>query len=153
MLIRAQNDIENLRQGQSDEASKWSRDLEAREKEIEKLKTLVNSLEKRLKDSDSQLLKSFNELQCSFSQQVKDIQTLQQDNTELEKTKEQLIARNRQLESDIKALRKESQNKEPPKTPARREYNEISSASFLVSSQNRHMCTLMALLIISVKSN
>lgn len=135
LLIRAQKDIENLRQGQSNEVSKWTRDLESKDKEAERLKMLIHTLEKKLKDAEAQSHDALEELKRSSSLQQKDLLQLQEEYRESQKLKEQITLKYRQLENEFRLLKKEYSRKDTSRNSNHPEYTEVPSATFLVSEQ------------------
>ena len=135
LLIQAQKDIENLRQGQTTEASKWTRDLDSKDKEVERLNMLIHTLEKRLKDAESQSNGALAELQRSYSKQQKELFVVREECQDSEKQREQLLAKNRQLEAEIRILKKELSKKDKQsRNSAKPEYDEVHNAAFLVST-------------------
>lgn len=111
MLINAQRDIENLRQGVTDQITFKSDEINKREKESERLRAQVASLEADMKDSQREAQAVISELQKTSEKLEDDVRQLHLAMDNSHKTRDQLLARNKQLEADMKALRREFNRK------------------------------------------
>ena len=107
LLIQAQKDIEKLRQCQVEEISRKNRELENKGKEVERLKTSITCLEKRLKDADNNSNTNLLELRRENEKLQKEVTSLHGNLAENERLRDQVAARNKQLESEIRSLKKE----------------------------------------------
>lgn len=105
LLIKARNDIEKLRTAHSGEISKISRDTGDKSKEIDRLKDIIRNLEYSISEKQ-QKLSSANDLNKHIDALQKEIHKLKEQYKNSEKVREHVIVKNKQLEGEIKNLRK-----------------------------------------------
>ena len=136
LLIQAQQDIERLREGQGDMLRK-GKEVDTKNKEIEKLKGQVQDLEKKVKDSSTQNSDTISKLQKSLDLQHKELTKLQQNVIESENIKEELTLKNKNLESEIRSLKKELNKKndraQRNSASSRQDFANLASSTILVS--------------------
>ncbi|XP_013416489.1 protein FAM184A [Lingula anatina] len=107
MLINAQKDIENLRQGVTDDLNSKKDELILKEREIENLKRTVGNMERKMKEKERETEDIVAELEETNSKLLKEIERLRELLEESSESKEALTIRNKQLESDYRNLKKE----------------------------------------------
>ena len=110
MLITAQQDIERLRNGQSDDASRLSAEVTSKSREIDKLKSTIKSLEQNLNDKQHKL-SNLNSLDKTNEGLRKDLEHYKEDLKATEKLKEQVLVRNKALENELRQLKREFQRR------------------------------------------
>ncbi|XP_076465692.1 uncharacterized protein LOC143297303 [Babylonia areolata] len=111
MLIRAQQDIENLRRGVTDQMSSQSEEVARRDRDMDRLKKQIQYLEHRLRSRDQESGDAIRDLEQSRDSLERELRQVQGSLEESSKAREQLMARNRQLEADLKALKRELNRK------------------------------------------
>lgn len=111
ILIRNQRDIENLRQGASQQQSSLQDELCKRDREIERLKKLVTQLERSLKECNKESSEVIKELQISNDALDKEVRQVHLALEDSHRTREHLLVRNKQLEEDIKNMRRDFNRK------------------------------------------
>ncbi|GFO42044.1 protein fam184a-like [Plakobranchus ocellatus] len=128
LLINAQRDIENLRQGVTDQLSFKSDEISQKQKEAERLRAQVAALETELKDSQRDAQAFIAELQKTSEKLEGDVRQLHLAMENSHKTRDQLLMRNKQLEADMKSLKREFNKKATEsrsiRTPQSQEMNE-----------------------------
>ena len=143
LLIQAQNDIEKLRGGENDELSRKSRELHAKAQEVDALGRKLHTLEFAVKDRDA-LVGANSELTDKLNKSQQELSELKESLEGLASYKDELAAKNRQLESDVKHLKREMVKREKHSakpSPARQEYKDMASAGFMVSYIHNRICS------------
>lgn len=107
LLIKAQKDIEALHQVHADTLAQSKSKIESKVLEMSKLKSHISGLEKRLKESDSQSSGMILDLQKAQNRIQRELNQVKDTNQDLEKLKEQLVLRTKQLEAENRQLKKE----------------------------------------------
>ncbi|XP_025078200.1 spindle pole body component 110-like isoform X2 [Pomacea canaliculata] len=107
MLIHAQRDIEKLRQSVADQLTGRAGEIARREQEMDRLHKQVAGLEQTLRDVRKDSGEALRDLQRSNDKLEKDVLQLHTSLDENQRGREQLAARNKQLEMDIKALKRD----------------------------------------------
>ncbi|XP_064609906.1 protein FAM184A-like [Liolophura sinensis] len=107
LLIQTQKDVEKLRQSAMEDSSSKTSELQAKDQEISKLKKANVTLEKRVKEQQAQEEARAVEFTMKTDRLTRDITQLQELLEETHRVKENVITKNRQLEADLKQLRKD----------------------------------------------
>lgn len=111
LLINAQKDIEKLRQKVDEQLHSKTDEIQRRDAEIANLKRQVAELERTLKTkqlSENDTIKKLEKQNEKLEKECLDLQELLD---ETYKEKEALLAKVKQLESELKALKKDFQKK------------------------------------------
>lgn len=111
LLINAQKDIEKLRQKVDEQLHSKTDEIQRRDAEIANLKRQVAELERTLKTkqlSENETIKKLEKQNEKLEKECLDLQELLD---ETYKEKEALLAKVKQLESELKALKKDFQKK------------------------------------------
>ncbi|KAL8616683.1 hypothetical protein ACOMHN_031665 [Nucella lapillus] len=111
MLIRAQRDIENLRHGVSQQMNTQVDEVSRRDHEIERLRKHVTQLEQSLKDcgkESNDLIKDLEKNNDSLERELRQVHAALE---ESHHTRDHLIVRNKQLEGEMKTLRRDFNRK------------------------------------------
>ncbi|XP_076444173.1 uncharacterized protein LOC143282423 [Babylonia areolata] len=111
MLIRAQRDIENLRQGASQQMTSQADELGKRDREIERLKKQAGQLETSLKDCSKESQEVVKDLEKNNDGLERELRHVHAALEESHRTRDQLLVRNKQLEADLKTLRRDFNRK------------------------------------------
>ena len=111
MLIRAQRDIENLRHGVSQKITSQADEVTRQEREIERLKKLVAQLEQSLKDCGKESSELIKELEKGNENLERELRQVHAALDESHRTRDQLLLRNKQLEADMKGLKRDFNRK------------------------------------------
>ena len=131
LLIKAQQDIQRLRTGQNDDSVRLTRDLNDKSKEVDRLKSLVKNLENNLNEKQ-QKLSAMSGFEKAHETMRKDLEHYKDTMKNNEKIKEQLLARNKSLETEIKLVKRELNKKSQEKPPSTAQ-SAVSSSGGLVS--------------------
>ena len=138
MLIHAQQDMEQLKSSQITEIQKKQQDLINRDKEIERLKRLNTDLEKQCGKNNSKSQNTLTELQRAYEVLEQDCNKIRDNLDETERNRDRLLGRNRQLENEVKLLKRELGRKAGERSARssasniRQDNMEYSSASMMV---------------------
>ena len=116
LLVKAQQDIERLKKGHENELRKATREIVDKAKEIDRLKDIIRSLENSINEKHRQL-SSASEMNKQNESLRKDIEKIKEQLRSTEKAKEQSLVKNKQLESDLRNLRREMNKKQVDKMP------------------------------------
>ena len=111
MLIRAQRDIENLRHGVSQQITSQADEVTRREREIDRLKKHIANLEQSLKDCGKESGELIKELEKNNESLERELRQVHGALDESHRTRDQLLMRNKQLEADMKALKRDFNRK------------------------------------------
>ncbi|KAK3601054.1 hypothetical protein CHS0354_029280 [Potamilus streckersoni] len=111
MLISAQKDIEKLRKGMEEQLSAKGDELYRKDKDIEKLKKQNSEFERLLRDNERQSNETIRNLERDNERLAQEFEEMQELLEETHKIKEHLLARNKQLESDFKNLKRDFNKK------------------------------------------
>ena len=111
-LQKANLELERLRSSQSRDAQQLTRELSDKTKELDRLRNANRSFEKNLNDLQ-QKLASFGGLERTNEQLRKEVDALRA----VERMREQLAAKNKALEQEVKLLRRDAHRKSLEKTP------------------------------------
>lgn len=107
LLIQTQKDVEKLRQSAMEDSSSKTSELQAKDQEIAKLKKANFTLEKRVKEQQAQEEARKTEFTTTTDQLTRDLTQIQELLEETHRVKESVITKNRQLEGDLKQLKKD----------------------------------------------
>ena len=138
MLINAQQDMERLKSSQVKEIQQKQQDILNRDKEIERLKRVNMDLEKQYGQSDSKSQNALLGLKKAYETLETDCNKVRDNLDESERTRDRLVGRNRQLENEVKLLKKELGRKAGERSARssasnpRQDFMEYSSASIMV---------------------
>nr|KAG5709956.1 hypothetical protein BaRGS_029998 [Batillaria attramentaria] len=111
MLIRAQRDIENLRQGVSEQLSSQADEVSRRDKEIERLKKHIAALEQSVKECGKESSDIIKDLERSNEKLERELRHIHGLLDESHRTRDGLLMRNKQLEADMKSLKRDFNKK------------------------------------------
>lgn len=106
LLILARNDIERLRDGQSEDSKRLRIELEAKSRDVLHFKQVIHDLEKALREKDSQI-NAWNDSRVIHEKLQQEISRLKDVVAATERQRDEAANKNKQMESDIKSLRKE----------------------------------------------
>ena len=105
LLIRAQMDLQELRQTHADDVGRLSKLLEDKDRQVTRLQNSVLGLEKQIRDKDS-LLDSKGELLRTHEKLRRELEQLRIALQTNERDRDDLLSRNKQLDSEVKSLRR-----------------------------------------------
>ncbi len=128
LLIQAHRDLEQLRALHRQEIAAKDKDLDWRNKEISRLKSLLDKLEEDLRDKQAQLNKQ-EEMLKSYDNTRGEIERLTRALREAEKLKDDAMLSKRKLEAEVKSLKRELGRL----LASKREFRETPNASVVVS--------------------
>ncbi|KAK7116707.1 protein FAM184A-like [Littorina saxatilis] len=111
MLIGAQRDIENLRHSVSKQMNSQVDETTRREREVEKLRKQVAQLEQSLRECSKEGGELVKELQRNNDSLERELRQVHSALDESHGTRDQLLVRNKQLEADMKALKRDFNRK------------------------------------------
>ena len=111
LLINAQKDIEKLRQRVEEQLNSKTDEIQRREVELSKLRKNVSDLEKTMQTKELRANDTIRNLERSNEKLEKECYETQELLEETHKVKENLIARVKQLESEMKTLKRDFQKK------------------------------------------
>ena len=111
MLIRAQGDIENLRRGVSQQLSAQAGEATRQQQEVERLRRQVGQLEQSLRERGKESGELVRELEKSNEGLERELRQVHPALEESHRTRDQLLARNKQLDADMKALKRDFNRK------------------------------------------
>ena len=138
MLINAQQDMERLKSAQVNEMQRVQHESTLKEREIERLKKLNTEMEKQFNESGHKSESNLNSLRKAYNNVESENQKFKIVLDETERIRDRLIGRNRQLENEVKLLKKELGKKGVDSRSARssactrQEYTDYSNASMMV---------------------
>ncbi|XP_067664917.1 protein FAM184A-like [Haliotis asinina] len=107
LLITAQRDIEQLRQGVAEQLNLKSDEIAKRDKEIEKLRKQVTSLEKGMKDSEKETNSAVRDFEKSNEKLESELTRVHELLEESHKIKDQLLTKVKVLETELKNLKRD----------------------------------------------
>lgn len=111
LLINAQKDIEKLRQRLEDHVNSRTDEVQRREAELSKLKKLVSDLERTMNAKDMKANETIKNLEKSNEKLEKECMEMQEILDETYQIKENLTSRVKQLESELRAMKRDFQKK------------------------------------------
>lgn len=111
LLINAQKDIEKLRQKVEDQLNSKTDEIQRREIELANLRKQVTDLERSMQTKQLRANETIKNLEKNNEKLEKECLEMQMLLDETHKVKEGLISRVKQLESEIRSLRKDFQKK------------------------------------------
>ena len=135
LLIQAQQDMERLRDSQSQEVVNNTKETNKLNREIDQLKSQVTCLEKQLQESPTSG-KVMDELHKSHARFQKEFAEMKSALLDSEERGEQLVTKNKLLDEQVKELKKEldKRNEKPLDKSASPRQAVHTKASILVSS-------------------
>lgn len=111
LLINAQKDIEKLRQKVQEQLDSKTDEIQRRESELSKLRKEIFDLERTLRDKDKQTSERIKHLEGNNERLENELLEMQELLEETHRLKESLSAKVKQLEGELKSLRKDFQKK------------------------------------------
>ncbi|XP_046580217.1 protein FAM184A-like [Haliotis rubra] len=107
LLITAQKDIEQLRQGVAEQLNLKSDEIAKRDKEIERLRKHVTSLEKGMKDSEKETNSAVRDFEKSNEKLESELTRVHELLEESHRAKDQVLTKVKVLETELKNLKRD----------------------------------------------
>ena len=111
LLINAQKDIEKLRQKVQEQLDSKTDEIQRRESELSKLRKEIFDLERTLRDKDKQSSERIKHLESNNERLENELVEMQELLEETHRVKEGLSAKVKQLENELKSLKRDFQKK------------------------------------------
>ena len=111
LLINAQKDIEKLRQKVQEQLDSKTDEIQRRESELSKLRKEIFDLERTLRDKDKQSSERIKHLESNNERLENELVEMQELLEETHRVKESLSAKVKQLENELKSLKRDFQKK------------------------------------------
>lgn len=111
LLINAQKDIEKLRQKVQEQLDSKTDEIQRRESELSKLRKEIFDLERTLRDKDKQSGERIKNLESNNERLENELVEMQELLEETHRVKESLSAKVKQLENELKSLKRDFQKK------------------------------------------
>ena len=111
LLINAQKDIEKLRQKVQEQLDSKTDEIQRRESELSKLRKEIFDLERTLRDKDKQSSERIKHLESNSERLENELVEMQELLEETHRVKESLSAKVKQLENELKSLKRDFQKK------------------------------------------
>jgi chromosome segregation ATPase len=132
LLIRAQNDIERLKDVQNNTNKKLSDEISSKNQEIQKLKNQIGNLERQLEERESDKNSTVLELQKERDKLHKSYTDIKDSHDDIKKANERLQDKIRQYEYEIRTLKAELAKRATSAATSKEERRPIPSATFMV---------------------
>ena len=107
LLVTTQKDIEGLREGQNEEINRKSRELDAKTRDVNLLKQTINNLQKQVKEGETSSQSVLQELRRDNEKIQRELNLAYENLEENDKAREDLSAKIKQLENDLRFSKKE----------------------------------------------